>query len=76
MIKYRTEIDKMLRDALFESWMDENDYQEVKNAVLDQAMLNEKALSTQIQIGVDNGYSVEDQTEIIKSVLNKSKNML
>ena len=70
-MKYETEINEFI-DIAFpkESWMDEEEHHEVISETFKVMGLTKEKLSEQIDIGVKNGYSVQQQIEIIKKVLN------
>ena len=69
-MKYEKEIDDFLREIIYESWMDENDYNEVISQTFKQLEMNKEKLSNDIEIGIKNGYSIETQFAILKRVLN------
>jgi len=70
-MKYQKEIDQLLRDMFYEDWMDEEDYLEIEIEILKQTGVSKALLSKQIEIGVDNGYTIDKQIQIIKTILNK-----
>lgn len=70
VIKYEKEIDKMLKDLLFENWMDEEDFQEILKLTFEKLGITKRKLSDDIEIGVKNGYSVEYQTELFKRIVS------
>lgn len=69
MIKYETVIDELLRELLFDSWMDEEDYNAVVEDTLKSLYITKQTLSDEIEIGVNNGYSVEQQIMAMRIVL-------
>ena len=69
-MKYEKEIDVFLREIIYESWMDENDYNEVINETFKQLGTNKEKLSNDIEIGIKNGYSIETQFALVKRALN------
>jgi len=71
-IKYEKEIDSLMRDLLYESWMNEEEHQEIVKFTFNALGITKQKLSDDIEVGVGNGYSVNQQIEIIKNVL-KSK---
>ncbi len=66
-IKYLTELTELLRDLLYESWMDEDDYREVEQETLKQLNISYVTLSDELQKGVDNGYGIEFQFDLIRN---------
>jgi hypothetical protein len=70
---YKEEVIKMLRELFFESWMDDGDWEEFILELEKETKISIDTLSEQIEIGVKNGYSVEKQTEICKTIFEKLK---
>ena len=70
IMKYEKEIDQFLRDIIYEDWMDEEDYNEVITETFKQLGTNKEKLSSDIEIGIKNGYSIETQFALVKRVLN------
>ena len=71
LIKYENEIDALLRDFLYdESWMDDEDYKEVIETTFETMGITKQKISDDIEIGVKNGYTVEQQIILLKRVLN------
>ena len=71
IMKYEIEIDKLLKELLYdESWMDDKDYKEVIDLTFKTMGITKQKLSDDIEIGVNNGYTVEQQIELLKRVLN------
>lgn len=50
-------------------WMDDNDYQEFIDELLLQGNTSLEEMEEQIQIGINNGYSMEDQFILMKKML-------
>ena len=70
-MKHETEIDKLLKELLYdESWMDDEDYKEVIDLTFKTMGITKQKLSDDIEIGIKNGYTVEQQIELLKQVLN------
>ena len=68
----REKIEKTLREILYESWMDESDYQELIELVSKEYGSVDKMyekFEADINIGIANGYSYEQQMEIAKKFL-------
>lgn len=68
-MKYENEIDNILRDLLFESWMDEEDYNYVIEETFKQMNITKQTLCDNIQVGIDNGYTLKEQLSLFKRVL-------
>lgn len=56
-MKYEIEIDEFLRNIIYESWMDDEDYNTILNETLNQLGISKKIISDDIETGVMNGYS-------------------
>jgi len=70
-MKYEIEIDKLLKELLYdESWMDDEDYKEVIDLTFKTMGITKQKLSDDIEIGIKNGYTVEQQIYLLKRVLN------
>lgn len=65
-VPYEKEINQMLIYMLREDWMTEEEWQALLTEMEVKAGLDLKELSNDIQKGVDNGYSVEAQIEVLK----------
>lgn len=63
---YEKEIDQLIRESFFEDWMDEDDYNELISVIFDKT--RKEDLNSAIEEGVANGYSVEFQINILKSM--------
>ena len=71
VVKYENEIDALLKDLLYdESWMDDEDYKEVIEETFKIMGITKQKLSDDIEVGVKNGYTVEQQIFLLKRVLN------
>lgn len=69
-MKYEKEIDQFLRNMIYEDWMNEEDYNNIISETLKQIGINKEKLSTDIEIGIKNGYSIETQLALVKRILN------
>lgn len=70
-MKHETEIDNLLKELLYdESWMDDKDYKEVIDLTFKTMGITKQKLSDDIETGVKNGYTVKQQIELLKRVLN------
>ena len=71
IMKHQTEIDKLLKELIYDgSWMDDEDYEEVIELTFKTMGITKQKLSDDIEIGIKNGYNVEQQIELLKRVLN------
>jgi hypothetical protein len=70
-MKHETKIDKLLRELLYdESWMDDEDYKEVIDLTFKTMGITKQKLSDDIETGIKNGYTVKQQIDLLKQVLN------
>jgi hypothetical protein len=70
-MKHETEIDRLLKELLYdESWMDDEDYKEVIDLTFRTMGITKQKLSDDIEIGIKNGYTVKQQIDLLKRVLN------
>ncbi len=70
-MKHETVIDRLLKELLYdESWMDDEDYKEVVDLTFRTMGITKQKLSNDIEIGIKNGYTVEQQIDLLKRVLN------
>lgn len=70
-MKHEIEIDKLLKELLYdESWMDDEDYKEVIDLTFKTMGITKQKLSDDIEIGIKNGYTVKQQIDLLKRVLN------
>ncbi len=71
MIKYEKEIQLLLRDLFYEKWMDEEDYSEIQKEAFKEIGISIEKLSTEIEVGVSNGHSLEYQMDLIRKIYKK-----
>ena len=70
-MKHEIEIDKLLKELLYDkSWMNEEDYKEVIYLTFKTMGITKQKLSDDIEIGIKNGYTVRQQIDLLKQVLN------
>ena len=69
-MKYEKEINKMLKDLYFQEWMSEEVFQEFKLEYFKQEGITMEKLEEEMQKGVDNGFSVEEQMVLTKKNFN------
>jgi hypothetical protein len=70
---YTPHIRKVFKDALFEDWMNDDDWEELEKEILQQAGTSYEEMSKQIETGINNGHSLEFQLGVINKMLNASK---
>jgi len=71
-MKHEIEIDKLLKELIYENWMDDEDYREATDLAFNAMGITKQKLSDDIDAGVRNGYTVEQQIELLKRFLNVS----
>ncbi len=70
-MEYETEINEILDTVLpKESWMTDEEHKEILADTLKQMGINKKKISDDIVVGVKNGYTVKQQIDLLKRVLN------
>jgi hypothetical protein len=70
-MKHETEIDKLIKELLYdETCMDDKDCKEVIDLTLKTMGITKQKLSDDIEIGIKNGYTVNQQIDLLKQVLN------
>lgn len=52
----------------FEDWMDDLDKETMRFEILAKLGLTMQDLDNQIQIGLDNGYSLDEQRELMRAI--------
>lgn len=68
---YHDEIVAFLDEIYREEWMDERDWREYLRFMTEEWGITIESVSMQLQEGVANGYSVADQFQNIRNLLNK-----
>lgn len=69
-VLFQDEINAFLKELFYDSWMDENDWQMFLEELETQSGVSVQSLSTDLQVGLRNGYSIEKQFELVRTVLN------
>jgi hypothetical protein len=54
-----------------DDWMDDNDYKEFIDEVLIQSNTSLEQMEEAITIGINNGYSMDDQFKLMREILTK-----
>jgi len=71
IMKYENEINEIINTVLpKEGWMTDEEHQEIIEETFKQMGINKQKLSDDIETGVKNGYTVKQQIELLKQVLN------
>jgi hypothetical protein len=71
-MKYKKEVEELLKELFYESWMDDNDWEEFLEESQRLGQISIEDMSRDIEIGFENGYSVERQIDIIKYILKEN----
>lgn len=72
-MKYQKEVNDLLKELFYESWFDENDWNEYLNELLLATNNSLEGLSNDIQTGIDNGYTLEFQLNLLRNILKYEK---
>ena len=74
MADYSEQIEQHIKELFYEDWMHDEDWQTLLKELREKVpeFTNEN-MSKQIQIGIDNGHSIEFQFELSKKMLTKYK---
>ena len=70
-MKYEKEIEETLQHGFRKEWMSDEDWQMFKDLLKDNGVSIEN-MSKKIEIGVENGISLEIQLMIIQKILNEA----
>ena len=74
-MKYKLATENFLKELFFESWMDENDWNEFLIELKIVSGITIESMAKDIETGVINGYSIETQMAIVRKVLENLNNM-
>ena len=67
-MKYLNEANQLLKDSFYESWMDEEDWQEFLDNLKSMSNITAESLSKSIEYGIECGFPIETQLQIVKQV--------
>jgi len=70
-MKYQDEINQLLKDLFHEEWMSEEDFKEFKSMYFQQSGITMQKLSDEMQVGVDNGHTIQEQIELCRKGFNE-----
>jgi hypothetical protein len=68
-MKHEKEINQILRDLIYEDWMSDDDYNIAMSQIFEDLGIDMEKLNNDLEIGLKNGYSIEDQFKLIRRVL-------
>ena len=68
-VLFQDEINTFLKEQFYETWMDENDWLMFLEELENQSGVSVQSLSTDLQVGLKNGHSIETQFELVRTVL-------
>ena len=66
---YTPQIKEALKSIAKKDWMDDNDWNEMEQEIFKTLAISYESMSEQIQIGIDNGHSLEAQLELLKGLV-------
>jgi len=69
-MSYLEEVEILLKELFYESWMDNEDWASYLKFMEENGISLSK-LAEELEIGVNNGFSVETQIKLIKQALSK-----
>ncbi len=64
--KYENEVHILLKEMYFEDWMDDSDWNQFENDLFNVVSLED--LSNNFDMGIENGFSIDEQIEICKKI--------
>jgi hypothetical protein len=62
-------INNLLKELFYDTWMDDNDWLMFLEAIETQSGISTESLYNDLQVGLNNGHSIESQFELIRSAL-------
>ena len=67
-MKYEKEIDQLLKELIYQNWMNDSDYNEVLSDIFKELNITKEKLCLDIEVGVNNGYSMDYQFKLIRNI--------
>lgn len=68
-VDYTPQIKDWFKSVVKKDWMDDNDWDEMEQEIFKTLGISYETMSEQIQIGIDNGHSLETQLELLKKLV-------
>lgn len=68
-MKYEKEINSLLRELLFENWMDEEDWKNLLDELEKQSGISIESLAKDLELGAKNGCPIETQVDLFRVVI-------
>tara|TARA_R110000868_G_scaffold119513_5_gene317265 strand:+ start:7224 stop:7436 length:213 start_codon:yes stop_codon:yes gene_type:complete len=62
-------VENILKEALVESWMDDDDWKEFLKQIETQLQISVESLVADIEVGISNGYTLEYQLDVARKML-------
>ena len=72
-VLFHNEINAFLKEQFYESWMDEDDWKMFLYELEKQSGTSIQSLSKDLQVGLENGHSIEKQFDLVRVVLKNSR---
>jgi hypothetical protein len=67
------EINTFLKEQFYESWMDDDDWKMFLDELKKHSGASIQSLSKDLQVGLENGHSIENQFDLVRAVLKNSR---
>ena len=75
-VLYQDEINAFLKEQFYETWMNENDWSMFLESLEKQFGVSVQSLSNDLQVGLKNGHSIENQFDLVRTVLKNGKYLI
>lgn len=72
-MKYEKEINQLLKEELYEDGMSDKEFNEIQQAIFDDVGIDKEVMDIQIQTGLEDGYSMEEQLKLVRGVIRLGK---
>lgn len=69
IVKYEQELRKLLKDVLFEDWMEEEEWEDYLSLLFKVTSTSFELMSKELEEGINKGFTLEEQLEISKKLL-------